>query len=138
MKLTTHLGVYGVLEKDGRILLIKKSRGPYKGKLDLPGGKLEHGESVEKGLKREFIEETGVIVNSIEQINNLTTVAEFTDERGNISMFHVGLIYKVTDFDDSNLLKDMDDEDSLGAEWYTISKLRSDELSPFARDILQK
>lgn len=37
----THLGVYGVLMKNNQILLIKKSRGPHKGKWDLPGGTIE-------------------------------------------------------------------------------------------------
>ena len=43
----THIGIYGVVIKDEKILLIKKANGPYKGKLDLPGGSLEFGEKPE-------------------------------------------------------------------------------------------
>ncbi len=32
MEKYTHLGVYGILINDNKILLIKKSRGPHKGK----------------------------------------------------------------------------------------------------------
>jgi len=39
-----HVGAYGILIKDGKILLIKKSRGAYKGMYDLPGGGIEFGE----------------------------------------------------------------------------------------------
>ncbi len=35
---TTHLGVYGIVIKEDKILLVKKSRGAYIGKYDLPGG----------------------------------------------------------------------------------------------------
>ena len=54
-----HLGVYGVIINEDRILLVKKSRGAYTGKLDLPGGSFEHGETPIETLKREISEETG-------------------------------------------------------------------------------
>lgn len=47
-----HLGAYGIVIKDEKILLIKKCRGPYLGKLDLPGGTVEFCERVEDALKR--------------------------------------------------------------------------------------
>lgn len=37
MKEHKHLGCYGLVVKDGKILLIKKKTGPYDGLLDLPG-----------------------------------------------------------------------------------------------------
>ena len=57
----THFGVYGSIVKDGKILLIKKSRGPYTGLYDLPGGSQEQGESHLETLKREIMEETGCV-----------------------------------------------------------------------------
>ena len=41
-----HLGVYGLLIENDKILLIKKANGPYKGKLDLPGGSIKFLEKV--------------------------------------------------------------------------------------------
>lgn len=38
-----HVGVNRILIYDNRILLIKKSRGAYKGMFDLPGGGVENG-----------------------------------------------------------------------------------------------
>lgn len=38
MKEYKQLGAYGLVISEGKILLIKKSGGPYDGKLDLPGG----------------------------------------------------------------------------------------------------
>jgi len=53
-------GVQGMLERDGRILLVRRGREPRKGFWDLPGGFLDEGEEPLAGLRREFLEETGL------------------------------------------------------------------------------
>ena len=55
----THVGSYAVVIKDEKIALIKKARGGYKGKYDLPGGGIEHNETPLEGLYRECQEEIG-------------------------------------------------------------------------------
>ena len=133
-----HIGVYGIIIKNNQILLIKKSRGPYKGKLDLPGGSLEHGESIDKDLFREILEETGIKISKFKLFDNYTHKVDFTDERGKISMYHIGMIYKIISFDDKNLKLQGDSEDSLGAKWYLIKNLKKDTVSPFADRVLKE
>jgi len=129
-----HLGAYARIKKGGEFLLIKKSRGPYIGKYDLPGGKIEHGESPEQALKRELVEETGLEAKELKLFRNLSVKVDFKDERGDVSMHQIGLIYDV-EVKDSKLVNDMEFEDSLGAEWVNIDSLKSDDLSPFALTI---
>lgn len=127
----THEGVYGVILRGNSLLLIKKYRGPYAGKLDLPGGKMEPGETEKEALIREVREETGIIVRKAERFDAFTVDVEFADERGDVAMHHVGHIYRITDFDDHELVSLMCREDSLGAAWYSADGLREQEVSPF-------
>ena len=51
-----------IIEKDEKILLIKRKKGPFKGMLALPGGHIRAGETVEKAAMREAKEETSLHV----------------------------------------------------------------------------
>jgi ADP-ribose pyrophosphatase YjhB (NUDIX family) len=55
-------GVSGVIVRDGKVLLVKRGKEPYKGCWSLPGGGVEPGESLRDAVKREVREETGLEV----------------------------------------------------------------------------
>ena len=61
---TTNWGqsVTGVVIKDNKVLLARHTYGGGKGKLIIPGGYLENGETPQDALRREFMEEVGVAV----------------------------------------------------------------------------
>jgi ADP-ribose pyrophosphatase YjhB (NUDIX family) len=48
---------------DPGVVLVKRKFEPLKGQWSLPGGGLEVGETLEAGLARELVEETGLIVD---------------------------------------------------------------------------
>ena len=133
----THLGIYGVMLNDGNILLIKKSRGPYKGKLDLPGGKLEHSEDLLDGLAREIKEETGLTAKNFKLYDNYSVTVDFNDGGKEISMYHVGLLYLVDGVSGDDIKETTDEEDSLGATWNPIANVDIEQLSPFAKRAIE-
>jgi 8-oxo-dGTP pyrophosphatase MutT (NUDIX family) len=51
-------GVKGIVRKDDHILVLVKPNGT----LDLPGGRVEKGETIKSALRREIDEETGLKV----------------------------------------------------------------------------
>lgn len=56
------VGVGAVILQDGKVVLVKRRFEPLAGQWSLPGGRLELGETLEAGLAREMLEETGLVV----------------------------------------------------------------------------
>lgn len=54
--------VTGIVIKDGKVLLARHTYGVGKGKLIVPGGYVEKGETPQEALIREYKEETGITV----------------------------------------------------------------------------
>ena len=55
-------GIGGVVIEHGRALLIRRGSEPLRGEWSIPGGMLELGETLEEGVVRELLEETGLRV----------------------------------------------------------------------------
>jgi 8-oxo-dGTP diphosphatase len=55
-----------ILEKEGKLLMVKRKKDPFKGLLCIPGGFVNVGEKVECAVKREAYEETNLQVEPVE------------------------------------------------------------------------
>jgi ADP-ribose pyrophosphatase YjhB (NUDIX family) len=134
----THIGAYGIIIKDDKIALIKKARGGYKGKLDLPGGGIEHTETPIEALHREIKEEVNCTVISEKLFDAVSTNITWQMEENLLEdLHHIGILYMV-DVKELQLKEDADGLDSNGAEWYEIKNLNKDLLSTFAWYVINK
>lgn len=129
-----HVGVYGIYIKNNAVLMIRKSRGPYEGMYDLPGGRMESGETMEQGLKREFIEEVGSEVTD----QTFLSENEYTTENYRGAPFrHFGTYYIVSISSDT-VKTDADGHDSLGAEFINLDTLDQVQIAPIALPMILK
>jgi ADP-ribose pyrophosphatase YjhB (NUDIX family) len=59
------LAVSAVIFREGKVLLVRRARSPGMGFYSLPGGRVEHGESLHTALMREVDEETGLRIEIV-------------------------------------------------------------------------
>jgi mutator protein MutT len=124
-----HVGVYGIAMRDNKILMIKKSRGPYAGTYDLPGGRIENGETTENCLRREFSEEVGCKVSEILLFDKVEDRFEYDHPRlGNTLFHHLGTYYKIELQNDYKIKDSPEGHDSLGAEWIDIKNIQNGKI----------
>ncbi len=72
MKTYPKIAVGGIIIRGNEILLGKRRDKPDRYKWAIPGGKLELNETLEDGLKREMLEETGLTV----EVKNIVGISE--------------------------------------------------------------
>ncbi len=77
------VGVGVLVEKDGKILLVRRTMNPEKGKWSIPAGFLDRGENPRETAVREVLEETNCQV----EITHLVDVYYNPPEQGGASIF---------------------------------------------------
>ena len=133
MEIKKHFGVYGVCYKHGYLLCIQKTAGPYKNRLDLPGGSQQLGEGLTETLIREVMEETGFTVRSY---SNPRIYDVFVREKlTNFMVHHIMALYDVEINEKAsqvNISETVSDgaNDSLGYVWMDIQKITEENASP--------
>jgi 8-oxo-dGTP diphosphatase len=61
----TEVAIGILCDDEGRLLVGRRMFPPHAGKWEMPGGKVEIGETVEEALRREFLEEGGAVLDAI-------------------------------------------------------------------------
>lgn len=129
-----HVGAYVVVINDAKMLLIVKSRGPYEGSLDLPGGRIEFGEAPIQAASRELTEETGLSVagDPLSLLDVWSKVVIWPRKSGDEAIFHMGVIFRAGKVAGALRAKG-DGQDASGVLWVPIADRAGLRLSPFAR-----
>ncbi len=103
-----------------KVLLIQRKNDPFKDQWALPGGFVEEGEDLETAAKRELKEESGVVVESMEQVKAFG--APGRDPRGRT----ISIAFLSRIFTEANLQASDDAKD---ARWFPIEKLHEMRLA---------
>lgn len=136
--IVNHIGIYGICIIDNKLLCIKKEKGPYRNRFDLPGGSQKENEGLTETLVREFKEETGY---QIENYRNCRVYDIFVEET-NRKVHHIMVFYDVdVNFEQQDeVLEILDDEldDSSGIYWIDLEELDISNVSPLILKIVQE
>jgi len=84
-------GVSVLCHRDGRALVIKRGKQPYKDHWSLPGGLIELGETLKEAAARELMEETGVTAALDVPVETFDSIQ--LDENGTVATHFVLTVF---------------------------------------------
>ncbi len=102
---------------DGRIVLITRAIYPFKGKLCLPGGMVEHEETVENAAVREVKEETGLDVK-------IKEILGVYSDKSREPRFHAMTVAFITEHIGGKMNGSYEGE----SKWYDLKEIDFDEM----------
>jgi 8-oxo-dGTP diphosphatase len=126
------LGVGGVVIEDGKALLIRRGAPPLEGEWSIPGGALEVGETIERGVRRELNEETGLEIRVVELIEAFGRILR--DSEGRVQYHYVILDYLCRRVGGTAKAA----SDILDVVWARKEELAAFSLTPTAIRVLRK
>lgn len=109
------------LTKDGQVVMVRQYRhGIGEESIELPGGVVEESESIEEGVKRELLEETGYAFEHIEYLGKISANPSTTN-----NLMHMYLATGGVKVAEQNL----DEAEEVEVEFYSL-----DEIKQLVRD----
>lgn len=121
------VGIGGVIIDQGRVLLIRRGSEPLRGEWSIPGGTLEIGETLEEGVARELLEETGIEVRVLEMIEVFDRIYLENGATGAQVKQRPRFHYVIVDY----LCERMGGEPRAGSDVTDVAFAREDELNRF-------
>jgi 8-oxo-dGTP diphosphatase len=115
-------GVLALVERDGRLLMVRRAKEPDRGKWGFPGGLVELGETVAEAALRELAEETGLIAAALGVVDVFEVISP--DQQGRIRYHYVLNVVRCAASEGEPVAAD----DAEAAGWFTLGEIEGGEL----------
>ena len=121
----TKILVGGIIEQNGKYLLVQEAKEKCKGKWNIPAGHLEENETIIEGATREILEETGYNV----ELTGLVQLSNKVTEKDNwlSIIFSAKIINGSIKYNQSEIL---------AASWYSLEEIKSMQADLRAKDLI--
>lgn len=126
------VAVGAVAVRDGELLLVRRGHGPAAGTWSVPGGRVEHGETLHEAVVREVAEETGlsvVVDGFLDWVERIDDGSDWPD-----GAHFVILDFAVTPLDPDQPVHAGDDAAEVA--WVPLADLTDYQLTPGLLDFL--
>ena len=121
-----------IVVRDGKVLLVKRGKEPFRGCWSLPGGGQEAGETLEDCARRELREETGLEAGALEFVAARDRISR-NDAGAVIHHFVLSTFFARDASGEASAL-----DDALDAGWFTLSEMKKRETTPGTIDFLRE
>lgn len=105
--------VLGIVEKENKILLVKRERGDFTSLWAIPGGKVEECEHLDDAIIREMQEEIGISMNFVKLLG---TATEIMHDKNSTSLLYICLLNMKEDAVIAN--------PEFETKWFTIDEIK--------------
>lgn len=122
--------------EEGKILLLRRAKDPYRGYWSLPGGKIHFGETIPQAACREAWEETGLSTSFLRCCGIATeTIRDESGDPANSIEAHFLLFFTVVETKDRSTLRSSEEGE---LRWFSLSHLEEAEIIPTDRSLIQR
>lgn len=121
-----------VVFNDDRVLLVKRKDPPSQNLWAIPGGKVQPGETLEESVKREILEETGIVISVGEIVHVFDMIERSSD--GAVSVHYV-----IIDFNAEYCSGDLKPgDDALEVRWVSKEEIVNLPVNQTSRTLLKE
>lgn len=132
-KVYKRTGVYGIVERNNKILFVKPM---WKNKLDLPGGGVRKGKKIFDELKREFLEETGFFISASSQQAIAIKKEPFYDDENDV-YYDSTMLFFLVDITGKQDISRIERNEIRETVWCNISNLDNAMINKIHRDVVR-
>jgi len=121
------VGIGGVIIDKDQALLIRRGSEPLLGEWSIPGGTLELGESLQQGVARELLEETGIEVRVLDLIEVFDRIFLENESTGTDDKPRLRFHFVIADY----LCERLAGEPRAGSDVTDVAFVREEDLARF-------